>query len=78
MSVCTQCKYTYAVLEKKKRRTLPENFSKDQKYGDKLGILEQKMEAMYIKSWVESKIDKSSPDTWARYLEEVALFGCFH
>lgn len=38
---------------------LSENFSKDQKYRDKLGFLEQRMEAMYIESLVESKIDKS-------------------
>ena len=67
MSVCIQCIYTCALLGKKKKdqtglassRTLSENFSKDQKYGDKLGFLEQRMEAMYIKSLTESKIDKS-------------------
>jgi len=41
------------------RTLLSENFSRDRKYRDKLGFLEQRMEAMYIKSLVESKIDKS-------------------
>lgn len=67
MSACTQCIYTCALLEKNKDQTglapsrtlLSEKFSSDQKYRDKLGFLEQSVGAMYIKSLVESEIDKS-------------------
>lgn len=41
------------------RILLSENFSEDQKYRDKLGFSEERMEAIYIKSLPESRFDKS-------------------